>query len=210
VCVGLLARACVCKYVCVCVCVNVCVCVQDLLREILEVKRSAKDEADTQRKLADREISRVRDEAIRTTETLQAELSDTQAQLQDALRRYHARESRTEDMALITELKGLIIQQQALIQKQEQDMKFFKLELMNREENFNHRFARDDKVRVGVMSTGVKPKDDSIGTTPRLSSVGMFMGSRSIHWFFFLNSRAFTRMCVCVCMCVHARVCVQP
>jgi hypothetical protein len=141
---------------------------RDLLREILEVKRTAKEEADGYKRTLERDMARVRDhnsilyilfhepvfihfvsprrpqvrdDAQRTVDGLRAELTDVQAALADAQKRLSNRESRPEDMALVEQLKGLIIQQQALIAKQENEMKFFKLELMNREENFNRRFG---------------------------------------------------------------------
>lgn len=41
-------------------------------------------------------------------------------------------------------------------------MKFFKLELINREENFNRRFGRE--VNVGVLQPGgIRAKDDISG-----------------------------------------------
>jgi hypothetical protein len=66
--------------------------------------------------------------------------------LAEAQQRYANRESRAEDLALITQFKQLIMQQAEMVQKQEAELKFFKLELMNREENFNRRFNNDSKL----------------------------------------------------------------
>jgi len=59
-------------------------------------------------------------------------------------------ESRPEDIERIRQLAALCAQKDVLVRKTQEEMKYFKLELMNREENFNKTFNR--KPTVGVMT----------------------------------------------------------
>jgi hypothetical protein len=69
--------------------------------------------------------------------------------------KYKNRESRPEDVARIKKLAELCQEKDAQIKKTQEELKFFKLELLNREENFNKMFNRQPT--VGVMQV-VKPK----------------------------------------------------
>ena len=61
-------------------------------------------------------------------------LSDRMGELQDL---YEQRPSRPEDLEMIKDLNEAIVQKDAFIKKQEDDMKFYKLELINREQSYN-------------------------------------------------------------------------
>jgi hypothetical protein len=50
---------------------------------------------------------------------------------------YEQRPSRPEDVEMIQDLNEQITQKDAFIKKQEDDMKFYKLELINREQSYN-------------------------------------------------------------------------
>ena len=50
---------------------------------------------------------------------------------------YQERPSRPEDLEMIKDLDEQIVQKDAFIKKQEDDMKFYKLELINREQSYN-------------------------------------------------------------------------
>mmetsp|Transcript_26235 Transcript_26235/g.40028 ORF Transcript_26235/g.40028 Transcript_26235/m.40028 type:complete len:123 (+) Transcript_26235:1548-1916(+) len=54
---------------------------------------------------------------------------------------YENRPSRPEDMDMIKDQDEQIVQKDAFIKKQEDDMKFYKLELINREQNYNQLFG---------------------------------------------------------------------
>lgn len=68
----------------------------------------------------------------------------------------HDRESRKEDVMRIRKLEQLVIEKDALVKKTKEEMKYFKLELQNREQNFNKVFNRAPN--VGVMQVA-KPKE---------------------------------------------------
>ena len=51
------------------------------------------------------------------------------------------RPSRPEDLDMIRDLDEQIQQKDTFIKKQEEDMKFYKLELINREQSYNQMFG---------------------------------------------------------------------
>ena len=54
---------------------------------------------------------------------------------------YEGRPSRPEDTSLIKQLQDEIMQREADLKKAAEDMKFYKLELINREQSFNNMFG---------------------------------------------------------------------
>lgn len=66
-----------------------------------------------------------------------------------------SRESRPEDIQRIAALEREIKKMEALVKQTQEEMKYFKLELLNREENFNKTFGRSPN--TGVMQI-VQPK----------------------------------------------------
>lgn len=83
-------------------------------------------------------------------------LNDKYEKLQ---KRYENRESREEDVLEIRKLKGLCREKDELIKKTLDDMKFYKLELVNREKNYNKLFGNSPN--VGLMD--VLPEPATIG-----------------------------------------------
>lgn len=63
---------------------------------------------------------------------------------------YEGRPPRPEDLELIKKLQAEIETKDAAIKKAAEDMKFYKLELINREESYNNMFGRAPN--VGVMN----------------------------------------------------------
>ena len=77
------------------------------------------------------------------------------AMLQDL---YEKRPSRPEDLDMIKDLDEQITQKDAFIKKQEDDMKFYKLELINREHSYNQMFGHKGKMPDDLASqvAGIK------------------------------------------------------
>ena len=73
------------------------------------------------------------------------QLSDKFMELQDL---YENRPSRPEDLEMIKQLQDEIIQKDNLLKKAAEDMKFYKLELINRDNNFNKMFGTNPNVGV--------------------------------------------------------------
>lgn len=64
-----------------------------------------------------------------------------QEQLEEITHKFINRESREEDLSRIKELENEIVQWGNKVKKLEEEMKFYKLELINREDNFNNKFG---------------------------------------------------------------------
>ena len=54
---------------------------------------------------------------------------------------YDSRTARPEDLELIQNLEEQVIQKEAAIKKAAEDMRFYKLELINREQSYNAMFG---------------------------------------------------------------------
>ena len=55
---------------------------------------------------------------------------------------------------MLRDLNEQIVQKDAFIKKQEDDMKFYKLELINREQSYNQMFGTTPSVGGGQMQMG--------------------------------------------------------
>ncbi|XP_040206255.1 protein FAM184A isoform X2 [Rana temporaria] len=110
-----------------------------------------------------KEILRIRSEA------------NQQIRLTEMEEKYQNRESRPEDLQIISELKDMVAERDQLIKKLIEDKKFYQLELVNRETNFNKVFNASPN--VGVINPLVKQKkknDKSANrfvSSPNLSAV---------------------------------------
>ena len=75
---------------------------------------------------------------------------------------YEGRPSRPEDKELIAKLQEEILAREADLKKAAEDMKFYKLELINREHTFNNMFGNNPS--VGLMNPMQAAK--KVGTLP--------------------------------------------
>ncbi|XP_043366820.1 protein FAM184A isoform X9 [Dermochelys coriacea] len=105
----------------------------------------------------------------KTQELLKEINSALQVSLEEMEEKYQNRESRPEDLHLISELKDLIAERDQLIKKLIDDKKFYQLELVNRETNFNKVFNASPN--VGVINPLVKQKKKNDKSTNRFVSV---------------------------------------
>ncbi|XP_040206254.1 protein FAM184A isoform X1 [Rana temporaria] len=123
---------------------------------------------------------------IREKQAIMAEFAKKQAMLMEKNsainisltemeEKYQNRESRPEDLQIISELKDMVAERDQLIKKLIEDKKFYQLELVNRETNFNKVFNASPN--VGVINPLVKQKkknDKSANrfvSSPNLSAV---------------------------------------
>uniref|UniRef100_A0A4X2LXC9 Family with sequence similarity 184 member A n=1 Tax=Vombatus ursinus TaxID=29139 RepID=A0A4X2LXC9_VOMUR len=95
--------------------------------------------------------------------------SNQQIRLEDMEEKYIKRESRTEDLQMIADLKTLLAERDQVIKKLIDDNKFYQLELVNRETNFNKVFSANPN--VGVINPLVKQKKKNDKSTNRFVSV---------------------------------------
>ncbi|MEQ2232651.1 hypothetical protein ILYODFUR_013664, partial [Ilyodon furcidens] len=70
--------------------------------------------------------------------------------------KFRNRESRPEDLQVIAELKEMVAERESLVKKLVDDKKFYQLELVNRETNFNKVFNASPN--VGVINPLIKQK----------------------------------------------------
>ncbi|XP_073432026.1 protein FAM184A isoform X3 [Dendrobates tinctorius] len=101
--------------------------------------------------------------------------ANQQIRLSEMEEKYQNRESRPEDMQIISELKDMVAERDQLIKKLIEDKKFYQLELVNRETNFNKVFNASPN--VGVINPLVKQKkkndksSNRFVSSPNLSAV---------------------------------------
>ncbi|XP_023652992.2 protein FAM184A isoform X2 [Paramormyrops kingsleyae] len=121
---------------------------QDLIkkheREMMEMNASHNRE--TQNMLAD---------FNKAQELLKDKISALQILLEGTEEKFRNRESRPEDLQVIAELKDMVAEREALVKKLVDDKKFYQLELVNRETNFNKVFNASPN--VGVINPLIKP-----------------------------------------------------
>ncbi|XP_074166095.1 protein FAM184A isoform X4 [Sminthopsis crassicaudata] len=101
-----------------------------------------------------REKNILRADFNKTNELLKEINSALQISLEDMEEKYIKRESRTEDLQMIADLKTLLAERDQVIKKLIDDNKFYQLELVNRETNFNKMFNANPT--VGVINPLVK------------------------------------------------------
>ncbi|XP_038622678.1 protein FAM184A isoform X3 [Tachyglossus aculeatus] len=105
----------------------------------------------------------------KTQELLKEINSALQISLEEMEEKYQNRDSRPEDLQIIAELKDLLAERDQLIKKLIDDKKFYQLELVNRETNFNKVF--NVSPNVGVINPLVKQKKKNDKPANRFVSV---------------------------------------
>ncbi|XP_063135385.1 protein FAM184A isoform X14 [Rattus norvegicus] len=103
-----------------------------------------------------REKNIMRADFNKTNELLKEINAALQVSLEDMEEKYLMRESRPEDLQMIAELKSLLTERDQVIKKLIEDNKFYQLELVNRETNFNKIF--NTSPTVGVINPLAKQK----------------------------------------------------
>ncbi|XP_077992383.1 protein FAM184A-like [Glandiceps talaboti] len=106
-----------------------------------------------------RETQNMLGEFNRAQELLKDKISALQIMLEEAEDRYARRESRTEDVELIQQLKEAVLEREAVMKQLIDEKKYFQMELVNRETNFNKVFNANPNVGVlNPLSVGKKKK----------------------------------------------------
>nr|XP_054414058.1 protein FAM184A isoform X5 [Pongo abelii] len=97
-----------------------------------------------------REKNIMRADFNKTNELLKEINAALQVSLEEMEEKYLMRESKPEDIQMITELKAMLTERDQIIKKLIEDNKFYQLELVNRETNFNRVF--NSSPAVGVIN----------------------------------------------------------
>ncbi|KAL3932321.1 MAG: hypothetical protein SGPRY_000751 [Prymnesium sp.] len=101
---------------------------------------------------------------------LQGEIKNLNEQMRTLQERFDHRESREEDLAKLDAMAKVVQQRDALVQRAKEEMHYYKLELQNREENYNQLFSKN--LRVGVMNPIPNKAPPELGKKQRsMSSV---------------------------------------
>ncbi|XP_032130813.1 protein FAM184A isoform X3 [Sapajus apella] len=111
-----------------------------------------------------------------TSELLKKINAALQVSLEEMEEKYLMRESKPEDIQMITELKAMLTERDQIIKKLIEDNKFYQLELVNRETNYNKIFNSSPTVGVINPLTKQKKKNDKSPTNrfvsvPNLSAL---------------------------------------
>ncbi|XP_075859142.1 protein FAM184A isoform X4 [Microcebus murinus] len=123
-----------------------------------------------------REKNIMRADFNKTNELLKEINAALQVSLEEMEEKYLMRESKPEDIQMITELKAMLTERDQIIKKLIEDNKFYQLELVNRETNFNKVFNSSPTVGVINPLTKQKKKNDKSPTNrfvsvPNLSAL---------------------------------------
>ncbi|XP_008581416.1 PREDICTED: protein FAM184A isoform X3 [Galeopterus variegatus] len=123
-----------------------------------------------------REKNIMRADFNKTNELLKEINAALQVSLEELEEKYLMRESKPEDIQMITELKVMLAERDQVIKKLIEDNKFYQLELVNRETNFNKVFNSSPTVGVINPLTKQKKKNDKSPTNrfvsvPNLSAL---------------------------------------
>ncbi|XP_016811713.1 protein FAM184A isoform X6 [Pan troglodytes] len=107
-----------------------------------------------------REKNIMRADFNKTNELLKEINAALQVSLEEMEEKYLMRESKPEDIQMITELKAMLTERDQIIKKLIEDNKFYQLELVNRETNFNKVF--NSSPTVGVINPLAKARTASL------------------------------------------------
>uniref|UniRef100_H0WRA6 Family with sequence similarity 184 member A n=1 Tax=Otolemur garnettii TaxID=30611 RepID=H0WRA6_OTOGA len=123
-----------------------------------------------------REKNLMRADFNKTNELLKEINAALQVSLEEMEEKYLMRESKPEDIQMIAELKAMLTERDQIIKKLIEDNKFYQLELVNRETNFNKVFNSSPTVGVINPLTKQKKKNDKSPTNrfvsvPNLSAL---------------------------------------
>ncbi|CUG86092.1 Hypothetical protein, putative [Bodo saltans] len=109
---------------------------------------------DVQEKAANEKIETLTEKYDAEKKVLVAKVKALQKMVADLEYKYANRESRTEDVEKINQLLRDNKEKEEALLKAYNDMKFYKLELHNREENFNKMFGRQPSIASGAGGGG--------------------------------------------------------
>ena len=107
---------------------------------------------------------------------LEGKIDELNEELEKADKRYYSREPRSEDLILISELQRSVTQREMELEKMKEESKFYKLELINREQSYNKMFGTKPKIgSVTPIQTKTKQAEGGVSrnsypSAPTLSS----------------------------------------
>ncbi|XP_033125471.1 protein FAM184A-like [Anneissia japonica] len=127
-----------------------------LRKQEQQLQKSHQKELDNMEAEYLREKQGMLTEFNRAQELLKDKISALQIKLAEAEEKYNRRDSRPEDLEEIFRLKYKLTEQEQLMRKFEEEKRYFQMELVNRETNFNKVF--NSSPNVGVINPLMKKK----------------------------------------------------
>ncbi|KAK2948211.1 hypothetical protein BLNAU_16830 [Blattamonas nauphoetae] len=117
---------------------------------------------------------------------LAAESTELQNELAEVLHRYEHRDPRPEDIQRIRQLEAAVVEKEHLLARMNEEVKFYKLELRNRDENYTKTFGRTNKVgsiMPGGASLNVAPSQTAQrnATPPSVQIINEYAPSDSLN-----------------------------
>ena len=116
-----------------------------------DLSQRGRDDLARAARLAQEELSRLAASHAQAQQSWSARESDLSRALAALQYRFDNREPRPEDVARIRELEEYALAAEKARRKAVEEAKYYKLELLNREENYNKTFGRSPSVGVPVM-----------------------------------------------------------
>ena len=140
--------------------------VKEHQRRTAEIDQQYRDKERLLQETLRKQMQRMIEEQCREIEEMQVEFNNAGTLLQEKYGQldmkfhelqelYEARPSRPEDLTMIQDQSEQITRKDDFIKKQEDDMKFYKLELINREQSYNQMFGTAPQIAgLGGMVQG--------------------------------------------------------
>ena len=106
---------------------------------------------------------------------LEGKIDELNEELEQADKRYYSREPRSEDLIIISELQRNVTQREMELEKIKEESKFYKLELINRDQSYNKMFGTKPKIGPVTVQTKSKQAEGGVSrnsypSAPTLSS----------------------------------------
>ncbi len=117
-----------------------------------------------------RELQEMQSEFAQASELMDQKYRQLNERFLELQELHEGRPSRPEDLDMIKQLQEEIVQKDNLLKKAAEDMKFYKLELINREQSYNQMFGTTPNVGV-IMPTG-KGGPANMGKNPSMAIAG--------------------------------------
>ena len=123
------------------------------------------------------ETAKLQEEFNTTTELMEERYNDLLLRFEELSELHEQRPSRDEDLKLIKHLQEQVGVKEEALKKAYEDMKFYKLELINREENYNKVFGAAPNVGVlNPLANSKRPPKTETRTMPPNSSSQFSLG----------------------------------
>lgn len=142
---------------------------EEFAKEKRNLKEQHKAETEQLLEVHLKETGQLKDQFDRARELQDMQIAMLQQRLQELQELYDSRPSRPEDLEHITALTIEVQEKDEMVKRLVEEMKFYKLELTNREQNYNKVFGASPT--VGVMNPIAAKRNAQSGNAPSMRLV---------------------------------------